>query len=179
MEPELPQWFTPATIDIVSGFLEKSPKSRLGNLGSSAENSVLEIKCHAFFRDVLIDWDLLLNKSHPLPFEMKDTNLRATPKALQRVLTPQTNQIDYFSQTIDYMSMSIKLRLSWALSREDQSGRGVAERVPLSSPRARSNMRTVLRNGCASTRCRLLTPCVCYACVHQPILRCGSTSPPV
>ena len=41
-------------------------------------------------------------------------------RGAQRSLTPETNQIDYFSQTVDYMLMSIKMRRSWVLADHEQ-----------------------------------------------------------
>ena len=69
----------------------------------------------------MIDWGMLLDKRHPVPFNPRETNLQATSKTPQRVLTEESNHIDYFSQTVDYMAMSIKLRKSWQLSMEEQT----------------------------------------------------------
>ena len=49
----------------------------------------------------------------------RDRPVRA--RALACARCAQTNQIDYFSQTVDYMAMTIQLRKSWQLSRDEQS----------------------------------------------------------
>ena len=56
-----------------------------------------------------------------MPFDLASTDLCGTPKVLQHSHTRETNQIDFFSQTVDFMAMSIKLRKSWELSREEQA----------------------------------------------------------
>jgi serine/threonine protein kinase len=112
-----PEWFTPETASIVQQLLCKDPTERLGHDGFE------RIKAHLFFSSsVHIDWVSLMSKTHPVPFDPATmTQLQRTPTTFQRNLTPETNQIDYFSQTVDYLAMSIKLRTSWVLSPDEQS----------------------------------------------------------
>jgi len=121
MEVVLPQSMDDNTISIIKGFLFKDPRSRLGSGDAEKGAGVEAIKSHPFFAEPKIDWPALLAKAHRIPFDLKQTNLRQTPLSLQRLLTPETNQIDYFSQTVDYMAMSIKLRKSWVLSPAEQA----------------------------------------------------------
>lgn len=99
-EVEIPEHFTPATADIVRRLLQKDPAMRLGCRGAHGDDSFAEIQDHPFFEDPVIHWGELLELRHPVPFDMARTNVRGTPKAPQRLLTSQTNQIDYFSQTV-------------------------------------------------------------------------------
>lgn len=121
MEVVLPKSVSASTASIVEGFLSKDCTTRLACGGENSGNDVDAVKSHPFFSEPEIDWVSLLEKTHEVPFDLKQTNMRQTPLSLQRLLTPETNQIDYFSQTVDYMAMSIKLRKSWVLTPVEQS----------------------------------------------------------
>ena len=116
----LPSDLTPATSDIIHRFLQKDPKFRLCNLRGARVENFRDVTSHPFFEQPVIEWPKLLERRHRVPFDMRETNVRPTPRELNRLLTPQTNQIDYFSQSVDYMAMSIKLRQSWQLTPDEQ-----------------------------------------------------------
>ena len=96
----MPEQFTPATEHFVRRLLQRDPKLRLGNAAPTHEECVDEVKRHPFFKQPLIKWELLAVMRHPVPFDVASTKLRTTSKSLQRLHTSQTNQIDYFSQTV-------------------------------------------------------------------------------
>ena len=100
-EVVIPDHLTLTTEDIVLRLLQKDPAMRLG-CRSRGDDSFLDIKEHPFFQEPMIHWVTLLERRHLVPFDMSRTNVRSTPKAPQRMLTPQTNQIDYFSQTVGH-----------------------------------------------------------------------------
>ena len=121
MEVVLPKSVSASTTSIVEGFLQKDSRTRLACGDENSGNRVEAVKSHPFFSEPKIDWVALLEKKHEVPFDVTQTNMRQTPLSLQRLLTPETNQIDYFSQTVDYMATSITLRKSWVLSPVEQS----------------------------------------------------------
>ena len=116
----LPGTLSDATADIVSGFLTRDAEHRLGAAESESGKGAENIKAHPFFREPMIDWSALLQKEHRVPFDLQETNLKETQLSPHRELTPETNHIEYFSQTVDYMAMSIKLRQSWVLTEAEQ-----------------------------------------------------------
>ena len=64
-----------------------------------------------------MDWVRLLSGELPAPFEC---NIELSSTTPQRQLTPETNQLDYFCQMVDYMKTSMDMRSTWVLTAEDQ-----------------------------------------------------------
>jgi len=58
-----PDYLSPEAKSLLTGLLDRDPKTRLGSGPGDAE----EIKCHPFFKD--IDWKKLYNKELPPPFK--------------------------------------------------------------------------------------------------------------
>lgn len=117
----LPSTFSEETRDIINAFFHKDPSKRLGSMqdaDANTDDAFRRIRAHPYFTG--IDWEALLRKEMLPPFAITSTNLTPTPLELQRTLTPETNRIDYFAQTVDYMAMSLKLRRSWVLSEDEQ-----------------------------------------------------------
>ena len=105
---------------IIKAFLHHDPTKRLGTRADGGDGFA-KIKTHAFFQQpVAVDWGALFERKMPVPFDLRETHLTDSGRGAQRSLTPETNQIDYFSQTVDYMLMSIKMRRSWVLADHEQ-----------------------------------------------------------
>mmetsp|Transcript_899 Transcript_899/g.1796 ORF Transcript_899/g.1796 Transcript_899/m.1796 type:complete len:543 (-) Transcript_899:137-1765(-) len=106
----LPRYVQDPAKAIITRFLDRNPKTRLG----CGEFGVREIKDMPYFES--IDWEALMLFEMEVPFEV-DLEYEKP----QRTTVPKdTPQMDYFCQMVDYMRTSMSMRASWPLKAEDQ-----------------------------------------------------------
>ena len=119
----LPSFMTPETQQVILAFLEHNQWSRLGTPqgDESGAQGAAHIKRHPYFADTPFDKIL---SGEPIdeygrfaPFECDFEKPKVDP---QRPLTEETNCLDYFCQTVDYMKTSMSMRSTWPLKDEDQ-----------------------------------------------------------
>jgi len=109
----LPAYFKKEAKDISLDFLNRNPKARLGCRDGKG---VQEIKDHAFFATINLDWEKLMGLEMEPPFESDLEYEKPTRQTVQAGYS----QLDFFCQMVDYMKTSMSMRTTWPLKPEDQ-----------------------------------------------------------